>query len=246
MDYRDQRYPNEDKWTHNIGCVKYTLFCFNVLSWIIGAVIFGLTIWIRAGSGFDEWVNILKISEYYIGIYLLLATAIIIMAISFLGCVSALMESGFALMLFIVSQVVTFLLVTVGSAVLLEFSTVNSSIQPLIRDTMRSLIMNSRYKPAGDTLRMIQENVGCCGADGPRDYRQLQQPLPMECRDTVTGNAFQHGCVDELTWFLEDKSVWIVGLAMCVAFLAVIQSVLSLLLIEMVKKEEEEASNYRR
>lgn len=45
----------------------------------------------------------------------------------------------------------------------------------------------------------------------------MRQPLPATCRDSVTGNAFFHGCVDELTWFLEDKSGWVAGLAMALA-----------------------------
>lgn len=49
----------------------------------------------------------------------------------------------------------------------------------------------------------------------------LRQPLPATCRDTVTGNAFFHGCVDELTWFLEDKSGWVAGLAMALATIQV-------------------------
>lgn len=49
----------------------------------------------------------------------------------------------------------------------------------------------------------------------------LRQPLPSTCRDTVTGNAFFHGCVDELTWFLEDKSGWVAGLAMALATIQV-------------------------
>lgn len=60
--------------------------------------------------------------------------------------------------------------------------------------------------------------VGCCGADGANDYLSLQQPLPTQCRDTVTGNPFYHGCVDELTWFFEEKTAWVVGLAMSVCF----------------------------
>lgn len=49
----------------------------------------------------------------------------------------------------------------------------------------------------------------------------LRQPLPASCRDTVSGNAFFHGCVDELTWFLEDKSVWIAGLAIALSCICV-------------------------
>lgn len=63
--------------------------------------------------------------------------------------------------------------------------------------------------------------IGCCGADGPNDYMQLLKPLPTECRDTVTGNAFFHGCVDELTWFLEERAGWLSGLVLTVCFIDV-------------------------
>lgn len=68
---------------------------------------------------------------------------------------------------------------------------------------------------------IIQFQIGCCGADGSNDYITMRQPLPSTCRDTVTGNAFFHGCVDELTWLLEDKSGWVAGLAMTLGFIQV-------------------------
>lgn len=46
------------------------------------------------------------------------------------------------------------------------------------------------------------------------DYLDLLKPLPNECRDTVTGNAFFHGCVDEITWYLEGRSGWIAGITL--------------------------------
>jgi hypothetical protein len=95
------------------------------------------------------------------------------------------------------------------------------------------------------------------------DYLTLLKPLPTECRDTVTGNAFFHGCVEELTWFLEARSGWLAGLALglCmihvssymrlsplmqsnlltfhVLIFQVVQAVLSLILIQAIKKEEQ-------
>lgn len=65
------------------------------------------------------------------------------------------------------------------------------------------------------------QQIGCCGADGPMDYHNLLKPLPAECRDTVTGNAFFHGCVDQLTWYLEDRSYWIVVLTLMLCALHV-------------------------
>lgn len=61
-------------------------------SQIIGAAMFIMTVWIRAEPGFEEWVDILNIHVYYIGIYILIVASFIVMVVSFLGCCSALME----------------------------------------------------------------------------------------------------------------------------------------------------------
>lgn len=60
---------------------------------------FIMTVWIRAEPGFEEWVQILNIHVYYIGIYILILAAFIVMVVSFLGCCSALMEHAQAIYL---------------------------------------------------------------------------------------------------------------------------------------------------
>ncbi|KAH0999435.1 hypothetical protein HUJ04_003255, partial [Dendroctonus ponderosae] len=147
---------------------------------------------------------------------------------------------------YIGSQVLAFIILLAGSAVLLDNSARDSSFQPRVRESMRILIMNSQYDDARNTLAMIQEGIACCGADGPGDYLTLQQPIPTECRDTVTGNPFFHGCVDELTWFFEAKCAWIAALAMLVAFITVMNVVVSIVLIQALRKEEEQADTYRK
>jgi hypothetical protein len=54
---------------------------------------------------------------------------------------------------------VAFVIGVVGSAVLLDFSTLNSSIQPLLRNSFRRLIMSSGWPESQAALKMIQENV---------------------------------------------------------------------------------------
>jgi hypothetical protein len=63
--------------------------------------LFAFSIWIRAEPGFEEWVQMLDIYSYYIGVYILIGSGAIVMICSFLGCCSALMEQSLAL--FIVS-----------------------------------------------------------------------------------------------------------------------------------------------
>lgn len=43
-------------------------------------------------SGVGEWMETLELSEYYTGIYVLIAAGVILIIVSFLGCVSAFME----------------------------------------------------------------------------------------------------------------------------------------------------------
>lgn len=66
---------------------------------IIGVGLFIMTVWIRAEPSFEEWVKILDIYVYYIGIYILIVASVIVLLVSFLGCCSALMEHTSALLL---------------------------------------------------------------------------------------------------------------------------------------------------
>lgn len=225
-----------------IGCIKYTIFCFNIVIFLLGCGMFGLSVWLRAESGFQDFVDYLDIDEFYIGVYLLIFTSVIVMIIAFVGCGAALMEYIMALYAYIGLQLFCFLFGLAGAAVLLDYSTYDSDIQPLIRRSMTSLISNSQHEDASRMLRIVQEQIGCCGADGPMDYLTLLKPLPTECRDSVTGNAYFHGCVDELSWFLEGRSAWLAGLALALCMFHVVLAVLSFILIQAIQKEEESAT----
>jgi len=234
----DSRGESAARLARNIACVKYTLFCFNIVAWLVGIGLFAFSIWIRVEPGFEQWIQILDIYSYYIGVYILLAVSVLVLLTSFLGCCSALMEHGLALLIFTVTQIICFLLAIAGTAILLEHSTYESRIQPMIRHSMNRLIMYSEYEPSTTMLRLIQESVGCCGSDGPNDFLIFRQPLPIECRDTVTGHAFSNGCVDEMTWYLEDKSVWAAAMAMSLALIHVVNAVLAIILMQALRREE--------
>lgn len=222
-----------------IQCIKYTIFCLNAVMWIFGGSMFGLSLWLRLEPGFQDWVIFLDMYEFYIGIYILIATSIFVMIVAFVGCGAVLMENVLGLFLHVGLQIFCFICGLAGAAVVLDYSTYDSKIQPIIRRSMSNLISNSQHEKASEILKLIQENIGCCGANGPMDYVTLLKPLPTECRDTVTGNAFFHGCVEEISWFLEARSGWLAGLALSLCMLHVILGVLTLTLIRAIKKEEE-------
>jgi hypothetical protein len=47
----------------------------------------------RLEPGFADWVEKLELYDYYTGIYILIAAGIIVIIVSFVGCVSAFMEN---------------------------------------------------------------------------------------------------------------------------------------------------------
>lgn len=64
---------------------------------------------------------------------------------------------------FVATQCVAFVIHVAGAATLLDYSTLNSSIQPIIRDSMKRLIMSSSLPESNAVLKMIQENVSRTG-----------------------------------------------------------------------------------
>lgn len=230
---------NSPQLEQQIGCIKFTIFCLNAVIWICGSATFGLAVWLRMEPGFQEWVDFLNMYEFYIGVYVLIAASVFVIAVAFVGCGVALMEHILGLLVHAGMQMFCFLLGLAGAAVLLDYSTYDSKIQPIIRRSMLNLINNSQDEKASYILRLIQESIGCCGADGPMDYLNLYRSLPSECRDTVTGNAFYHGCVEELSWFLEGRSGWLAGLALALCMLHVVVAVLTVTLVRAIRKEEE-------
>lgn len=69
------------------------MYLFIYLSFqIIGAALFATSIWFRVEPGFEDWVTKLELESYYIGIYLLMFVALVILGVSFLGCAAALTE----------------------------------------------------------------------------------------------------------------------------------------------------------
>lgn len=57
------------------------------------------------------------------------------------------------------TQGLGFVVNIVGAAVLLDFSTVNSSIEWYLRRSLTNLIMRSRFPTEGRALQLVQESV---------------------------------------------------------------------------------------
>ncbi|CAB3375462.1 Hypothetical predicted protein [Cloeon dipterum] len=228
-----------------ISGIKYTLFCFMIITFAIGIAMVALSMWMLVDQDFQGWIFMLDIPQFYAGIYVLLICGIVVMLVCILGCLGALMEQKGKLKFFAGLQVLCFIMAVIGAAVLLAFGAKGSDLQPLMRNTMRRLIMESFNPSSVEKLRMIQESIGCCGADGAQDYIALKKPLPSECRDTVTGNAYYYGCVEEFTFFIEEKAAWLAGLAMFLSLFKAVNFVMTIILVKAINRERDELTGYK-
>ncbi|KAF4522093.1 hypothetical protein B566_EDAN004078 [Ephemera danica] len=229
-------------YEHRIENYKYTILCFLLIALCVGISVLAISIWLLLDSDIHQWIKLLEISQFYIGVYILLIGSLVVIGVTVVGGISLSTENKPQLNIFIGVQALCFVLQLVGSGVLLAYGTRNSNLQPLMRDTMGRLMMDSYNPSSVEKLRIIQETIGCCGADGPNDYIKLKKPLPSECRDTVTGSAFMYGCVEEFTLFLEAKAAWLSALAMAIALFQVVNIVLTLVLIKLIKREKDAAN----
>ncbi|XP_039299587.1 tetraspanin-2A [Nilaparvata lugens] len=177
---------------------------------------------VRFDSDIQSWVDQLLISDFYWGVWILILFSAISVGVTFLSAASTITEHPTLLLANTGAQMLCFVVGMIGAAMLKDYSTYKSEIQPVIRRQMLRLIsMYPEDYYATNVLKTIQENIGCCGADGANDYIGLKRALPAECRDTVTGNCYFHGCVDELTWTLDERCFWPIYIAITQCFLHV-------------------------
>jgi len=55
------------------------------------------------------------------------------------------------------------------------------------------------------------------------DYSRNTLPISDSCRDAISGQVYQQGCVENLSLFIEKRAGWIAAIAIFVAFLQVRQ-----------------------
>ncbi|ETE60335.1 Tetraspanin-8 [Ophiophagus hannah] len=80
------------------SCMKYSMFIFNFLFWIIGCFILGASIWIRVSKDIQEEFK--TESSMFSPVNLLIAVGSVIMVLGFLGCCGAMKESQCMLLLY--------------------------------------------------------------------------------------------------------------------------------------------------
>lgn len=90
-------------------CVKYLLFIFNFIFWLIGSLVLAVGLWLRLDPKVISLLNEDRAPDtFFIGVYILIAAGGLVMLVGFFGCCGAVRESQCLLGLFFASLLIIF------------------------------------------------------------------------------------------------------------------------------------------
>ncbi|XP_042192937.1 tetraspanin-5 [Callorhinchus milii] len=147
--------------------LKYTLFIFNILFWLVGIALLGVTFWAWSEKGV---LNIQSISDLngFDPVWILLVVGIMCFILGCTGCIGALRENICLLKFF--SVVISGILMVELAAGLLGFvfqDWLKSKVQSFIKDNIQAYRDDIDLQNLIDT---VQRYMQCCGAIDPEDW----------------------------------------------------------------------------
>ncbi|CAH1256922.1 CD81 [Branchiostoma lanceolatum] len=210
-------------------CLKYLMFIFNFLFWLLGCAILGVAIWLRVDQRTTQYVDTGEnLSSYYIGTYVLMAVGGIMMLVGFLGCCGAIYESQCMLCTFFIFLLLIFA-AEIGGGIwaFLHQDDLTEFIKSDFEDIVKSKYGVDQH--ASKSWDGVQESLMCCGAADKSDWAQSswgnQQKnwgsVPQSCCETpllgcgsggivLIQQIHQKGCTDKLIEFFH-KNLMIIG-----------------------------------
>ncbi|XP_048463191.1 CD82 molecule b [Rhincodon typus] len=247
------------------GCIKatkYFLFLFNLLFFILGAVILGFGLWILLDKTSFIAVVQSSSSALKVGSYILLGVGSVTMLMGFLGCLGAVNEVKCLLGLYF-TCLLLILIAQITAGILIYFQ--RDALKSEISDIIHHVIVN--YDPNmenteeqsnenfGKTWDYIQEKLNCCGWMSPSNWTEnrIVQNIsvtlfPCSCYHNRTrhetgfcqGDKFLHqkGCMSNVEDWLHQNIGIILGVCIGVAVTELLGLILSMYLCKNVEQED--------
>ncbi|XP_019773137.1 CD63 antigen [Dendroctonus ponderosae] len=160
-------------------CVKYLLFCFNLLFAISGLAILvvGVIAHLHVYSQYSNFVY----PSYQAAPIILITVGVIIFLISFFGCCGAVKENHCMIITFSVLLAIILVAETAAGVVgYINRNEVEVMLENKLNSTMYKYYTNSDIRRTWD---IAQHELNCCGMHGPDDWHKVNNndSLPHTC-----------------------------------------------------------------
>uniref|UniRef100_A0A8D2ADA2 Tetraspanin n=2 Tax=Sus scrofa TaxID=9823 RepID=A0A8D2ADA2_PIG len=172
-----------------IKVTKYFLFLFNLLFFVLGAVILGFGVWILADR--SSFISVLQTSStsLKVGAYIFISIGAFTMLMGFLGCIGAVNEVRCLLGLYF-AFLVLILIAQVAAGVLFYFNM--GKLKQEMGSIVTELIQKyeeGRQDSLQEAWDYVQAQVQCCGwvsfynwTENPRLMNHTNTTYPCSCK----------------------------------------------------------------
>ena len=149
--------------------IKYLLFGFNVIFWLVGFAIFGIGIYAWVEKETFNRLNSLSIGVLFDPAFIFLVVGGFVFIIGFCGCVGALRENTMLLVMFSFALgVIFFAELAIGVLVYMYKEKVRSEVEKNLKSMIEAYRDDEDLQ---DLIDWIQRDwLKCCGVKDPNDW----------------------------------------------------------------------------
>ncbi|XP_026329546.1 CD63 antigen-like [Hyposmocoma kahamanoa] len=229
-----------------MSCVKYLLFCFNLLFAITGLII--LIVGAKAEYSAHPYIDLTDEAFYTSAPMVLIIIGIIVFIVAFFGCCGAVKENHCMIVTFSVLLLIIFVAeLAVGIAGYVKRGDLEASIERHLNESM------PKYGTDTDITRtfdILQTDLKCCGINGPEDWEKMGMKVassccaeimadtPVTCSST-SPNVHHVGCVPRLVAFLKSIAFWLGGVGLGIAIVQFLGVVFACCLARSIRSQYE-------
>ncbi|XP_044754941.1 CD63 antigen-like [Coccinella septempunctata] len=226
-------------------CVKYLLFCFNLLFTIAGIGI--LTVGVISHLFYSDYSSF-TYPSFQIVPLVLIAVGVIIFIVAFLGCCGAAKENQCMISMFAVFLIVIFVLeITAGVFGYIHRNEVDVMLEDKLNSTISYYYKNEEIRHTWD---IAQHEGECCGINGPTDWQSVTKndSLPHTCCPNTaddgsctmrTETHYTASCYDKLKILFSKNATIIESVALGISLLQIFGIVFACSLRRAIRHEYE-------
>ncbi|KAF1747397.1 hypothetical protein GCK72_023859 [Caenorhabditis remanei] len=229
-------------------CVKYFFWIINLLFFILGAVVVGLSIWMLVDKNslatvastvkvdLSQVLNQVNIQQLNTFLYVAIAIGGALLILGFFGCCGSCCESICAISVYFILVLILFVVEIV--AIVLYFVNKTKLQQGFVTIWRDELV--SKYttqQQIHQVLDQIQSSLQCCGAAGCSDYVQYGA-FPTSCQ---CATIQQPGCATMLWTAFENNLIYVAFVGIIILFVEILAMIFSCIIIGAVREKRAQA-----
>ncbi|XP_039605278.1 tetraspanin-2a [Polypterus senegalus] len=166
-------------------CVKYLLFFFNFMFWLVGSLVLAIGLWLR----FDPVTTAIFQTDnspqtYFLGVYILVGAGGLMMLVGFFGCCGAVRESQCLLGSFFACLLVIFAAEIAASV--FGFLNKDKIIDEIQKSYDEAFDAYQKNENQNETLIIYQTSLSCCGKTDMKSDEKFQKTCPENTENMKT------------------------------------------------------------